>query len=84
MAESTAKSVKGTGAAVGINLVEMEFTKAGATDTITIPAGYGTTVVWASVVKKSTGVPDDPTAISGLEVTLSTGTGVMRGLFIVE
>lgn len=66
------------------NLVALQFTKAGATDTIAVPAGYGSKVVWCNVVKESTGVPDPATGISNLTVTLSVGTGVMRGLFLVE
>lgn len=65
-------------------LAKVEFTKAGATDTIAVPAEFGDTCVWCSVVKKSTGVPDPATGISDNVVTLSVGTGVMVGLFLME
>ncbi len=83
MVDATAVAVKGTGPAVGLNIIDIEFTKANETDVVNVPAGYGTTVVWCDVNKKSTGVKDPATAISSLAVTLSVGTGTMRGLFMV-
>lgn len=84
MVDATAVVVKGTGPSVGINFVEMTFTKANATDVVNIPAGYGTTVVMSIVQAEATGVPDPATATSSLAVTLSVGTGAMHGLFLVR
>lgn len=69
---------------LGGKLVRVNFTKADAKDTIAVPSVYGTTVVWCDVVKTSTQVKDPATAVSGLTVTLSVGTGAMTGLFLVE
>lgn len=69
---------------LGGKLVKVEFEKEGATDVIILPDYLGSEVVWCNVVKKSTGELDDATDIDGLEVTLSTGTGTMVGLFLVE
>jgi len=65
-------------------LVKLEFTKAGNTDTVTVPSGMGSTVIWCDVNKKSDLVKDPATAVTDLTVTLSAGTGVMVGLFLLE
>lgn len=67
----------------GLNIVALEFTKANATDTFTVPAMYGTTVVWCDIIKKSSQVKDPATAVDGRKVTLSVGTGAMVGLFLL-
>lgn len=84
MAAATGISIINVSPGISGTILALEFTKANATDTITIPDGYGTAVVWADVGKKSTLVKDPATAVSGLTVTLSVGTGVMKGLFLIE
>lgn len=84
MAEVTNISVTNVTPGNSGTILALEFTKANATDTVTIPEGFGKTVVWADVCIKSSLVKDPATAVSGLTVTLSQGTGVMKGLFMVE
>ncbi len=84
MADATAISVVNVSPALGGTLLRINATKANANDVINVPAGYGSTVVWNDFVKESTGVKDPVTATSNLALTMSTGTGDMVGLVLVE
>ncbi len=69
---------------LGGRIVKLDFTKSNSGDVVIVPEYYGQNVVWCNVVDKSDMTPDDPAAVSGREVTLSTGTGDRVGLFLVE
>lgn len=84
MTDATGVSIVEVVPALGGKLVKLEFTKAGATDVVNIPAGLGATVIWCDVNKKSSLVKDPATAVTDLAVTLSAETGVMVGLFLLE
>lgn len=84
MADATSISVVDVSPGLSGTLLRIDATKAGATDVINVPAGYGTTVVWSDFAKKSTGVKDPVTATSSLALTMSAGTGEMVGLVLVE
>jgi len=71
MAAASSVSVVGEQSNIGINIVRVDFTKANVDDTVTVPSGYGSTVVFAAMQKKSTGEVDAATAISDLVVTCS-------------
>lgn len=83
MAAATAVGVVSTAQNTGMTLLRVNFTKANVNDTVAVPAGYGSTVVWCDMCKISTLVKDPATAVTGLTVTCSVGTGEMTGLFLV-
>lgn len=84
MTNATSVSVVDTAHGAGLTLLRVDYTKAGATNVVNVPAGHGQTVVWCDCNKISTLVKDPATAVSSLAVTMSAGTGDFTGLFLVE
>lgn len=70
--------------ACNANLLLVKFTKTVATDILTIPSGHGTTVVYCDFTQSDGFQKDVPSAVSGLLITLATGTGTCYGIVAVQ